>query len=82
MSDLWLGLGTILEQAEAAETPACSSVCRTPGWRVDKQAPDPIIFRSCFVTINWGTMNYPDATAQNQTTGANRIVLNPFEDVL
>jgi hypothetical protein len=76
-----LGFGTILEQAEAAETRGLFISLSDSRIALDKQATDPIIFRSRFVTINWDMIHYPDGTAQNQTARVNRIVLNLFEDV-
>jgi peptidyl-Asp metalloendopeptidase len=81
MFDLWLGLGTIRQPAEAAETPGLFISLSDSRIALDKQATDPIIFRSRFVRINWDMMNYPDGTALNQTARANRIVLNLFDDV-
>ena len=78
---LTFDLGTIRQQAEAAETPGLFISLSDSRIALDKQATDPIIFRSRFVSINWDMMNYPDGTAQNQTAKANRIVLNLFEDV-
>jgi peptidyl-Asp metalloendopeptidase len=78
---LGLGLGTIRQRAEAAETPGLFISLSDPGIALDKQATDPIIFRSRFVMINLDMMNYPDGTPQNETARANRIALNLFEDV-
>ena len=81
MFDLWLGFGTIRQRAEAAETQGLFISLSDSRIALDKQATDPIIFRSRFVRINWDMMNNPDGTAQNQTARANRIALNLFEDV-
>jgi peptidyl-Asp metalloendopeptidase len=73
---LWSGLPTICQQAGAAETSGVFISLSDYRTALDKQATDPIIFRSRFVSINWDMMNYPDRTAKG-----NQIVLNLFEDV-
>jgi predicted small integral membrane protein len=80
---LWLGYVSICQPAEAAQTPGLFVSPSDSSTVLDNHAAaDSTIFRSRLVRIDWNLVNSRDGMSQKQTTKADRLVLNLFEDAV